>query len=55
MRRLAAEGVGTALLVLFGAGSVIAALTVGDGALDSSRVAETADEDAFAPTSGGST
>lgn len=34
VRRLAAEGVGTALLVLFGPGSVIAALTVGDGALD---------------------
>jgi glycerol uptake facilitator protein len=33
-RRLVAEGVGTAMLVLFGAGSVIAALTVGDGSLD---------------------
>ena len=33
-RRLAAEGVGTAMLVLFGAGSVVAALTVGDGSLD---------------------
>lgn len=34
VRRLVAELVGTALLVLFGTGSVIAALTVGDGALD---------------------
>lgn len=33
-RRLVAEGVGTAMLVLFGAGSVVAALTVGDGSLD---------------------
>jgi glycerol uptake facilitator protein len=30
-RRLAAELVGTALLVLFGAGSVVATLTVGNG------------------------
>lgn len=34
VRRLAAEAVGTALLVLFGVGSVVAALTVGDGSLD---------------------
>lgn len=34
VRRLAAEAMGTALLVLFGAGSVVAALTVGDGSLD---------------------
>lgn len=33
-RRLVAEVVGTALLVLFGVGSVVAALTVGDGSLD---------------------
>lgn len=33
-RRLIAEFIGTALLVLFGAGAVVAALTVGDGALD---------------------
>lgn len=33
-RRLAAEALGTALLVLFGAGSVVAALTLGDGKLD---------------------
>lgn len=33
-RRLVAEAVGTALLVLFGTGSVIAALTVGEGSLD---------------------
>jgi glycerol uptake facilitator protein len=33
-RRLIAEAVGTAILVLFGAGSVVAALTVGDGKLD---------------------
>lgn len=33
-RRLAAELVGTAILVLFGAGSVVAALTVGEGQLD---------------------
>lgn len=32
-RRLVAEGVGTAMLVLFGAGSVVAALTVGGGEL----------------------
>jgi glycerol uptake facilitator protein len=32
--RLLAEGVGTAILVVFGAGSVVAALTVGDGTLD---------------------
>lgn len=34
VRRLIAEAVGTAILVLFGAGSVIAALTVGNGKLD---------------------
>lgn len=34
MRRLAAEALGTALLVLFGAGSVVAALTLGGGKLD---------------------
>lgn len=34
LRRLVAEGVGTAMLVLFGAGSVIAALAVGEGSLD---------------------
>src|ERR671911_949761 len=33
-RRLFGELVGTAILVLFGAGSVVAALTVGDGPLD---------------------
>jgi glycerol uptake facilitator protein len=33
MRRLAAEAIGTAVLVLFGAGSVLAALTAGQGAL----------------------
>lgn len=33
-RRLAAEVIGTAILVLFGAGSVIAALTLGAGKLD---------------------
>src|ERR687892_1134495 len=33
-RRLAAEVVGTAILVLFGAGSVVAALRLGDGELD---------------------
>jgi len=33
-RRLAAEVVGTAILVLFGAGSVVAALTLGGGKLD---------------------
>jgi glycerol uptake facilitator protein len=33
-RRLAAESIGTALLVLFGAGSVVAALRVGAGRLD---------------------
>jgi glycerol uptake facilitator protein len=33
-RRLVAELVGTALLVLFGAGSVVAALTLGGGELD---------------------
>ncbi|MGH9247840.1 MAG: MIP/aquaporin family protein [Acidimicrobiales bacterium] len=33
-RRVVVEGIGTALLVLFGAGSVVAALTVGAGALD---------------------
>jgi glycerol uptake facilitator protein len=32
--RLAAEAIGTGLLVLFGAGSVVAALTVGGGGLD---------------------
>ncbi len=37
-RRLLAEAVGTALLVFFGVGSVIAALTVGDGALDYASV-----------------
>lgn len=34
VRRLAAEAVGTLLLVLFGAGSVVAALTFGQGELD---------------------
>jgi hypothetical protein len=33
-RRLAAEVVGTAILVLFGAGSVVAALRMGGGELD---------------------
>jgi len=33
-RRLVAEGIGTALLILFGPGSVVAALTVGGGDLD---------------------
>ncbi len=33
-RRLAAEAIGTALLILFGPGSVVAALRVGDGELD---------------------
>ena len=33
-RRLAAEAVGTAILVLFGAGAVSAALTAGEGELD---------------------
>lgn len=33
-RRLAAEAVGTAILVLFGAGAVASALTVGNGELD---------------------
>jgi glycerol uptake facilitator protein len=33
-RRLLAEAIGTALLVIFGAGAVIAALTTGDGRLD---------------------
>ena len=34
VRRLAAELVGTAILVLFGAGSVVAALKLGEGKLD---------------------
>ena len=34
LRRLLAEAIGTAILVLFGAGSVVAALTLGDGTLD---------------------
>ena len=34
VRRLLAEAIGTAILVLFGAGSVVAALTLGDGELD---------------------
>ena len=34
LRRCAAELVGTALLMVFGPGSVVAALTVGDGELD---------------------
>lgn len=33
-RRLTAEAVGTALLIIFGPGSVVAALAVGDGRLD---------------------
>jgi glycerol uptake facilitator protein len=33
-RRLLAEAIGTAILVLFGAGSVVAALTLGGGELD---------------------
>jgi glycerol uptake facilitator protein len=33
-RRLAAEALGTGLLILFGPGSVVAALAVGDGVLD---------------------
>lgn len=33
-RRLLAEALGTALLIFFGVGSVIAALTIGEGALD---------------------
>ncbi|MQA74170.1 MAG: MIP family channel protein [Solirubrobacterales bacterium] len=33
-RRLLAELIGTAILVFFGAGSVVAALTLGEGALD---------------------
>jgi glycerol uptake facilitator protein len=34
LRRLVAEAIGTAILVLFGAGSVVAALTLGNGELD---------------------
>lgn len=34
LRRLVAEFVGTAILVLFGAGSVVAAITLGNGTLD---------------------
>jgi glycerol uptake facilitator protein len=34
VRRLLAEAIGTGILVLFGAGSVVAALTLGDGKLD---------------------
>jgi glycerol uptake facilitator protein len=34
LRRLVAEFVGTAILVLFGAGSVVAAITLGNGKLD---------------------
>jgi glycerol uptake facilitator protein len=34
LRRLVAEFVGTAILVLFGAGSVVAAITLGNGQLD---------------------
>ena len=34
LRRLAAEALGTGLLILFGPGSVVAALTVGQGELD---------------------
>ena len=33
-RRLVAEAPGTGLLILFGPGSVVAALAVGDGTLD---------------------
>ncbi len=33
-RRLVAEAIGTAILVLFGAGALVAALTVGQGELD---------------------
>ncbi|MBW3631155.1 MAG: hypothetical protein KY464_17955 [Gemmatimonadetes bacterium] len=33
-RRLAAEALGTALLVVFGPGSLVAALRLGDGELD---------------------
>jgi glycerol uptake facilitator protein len=33
-RRLLADAIGTGILVLFGAGSVVAALTLGDGQLD---------------------
>jgi glycerol uptake facilitator protein len=33
-RRLMAEAVGAGILVLFGAGSVVAALTLGEGQLD---------------------
>jgi glycerol uptake facilitator protein len=33
-RRLLAEAIGTGILVLFGAGSVVAALTLGNGRLD---------------------
>ena len=33
-RRLMAEAVGTGILVLFGAGSVVAALTLGEGQLN---------------------
>ena len=34
VRRLLAEAIGTAILVVFGAGSVVAALTLGGGELD---------------------
>lgn len=34
LRPLLAEAIGTAILVLFGAGSLVAALTLGDGTLD---------------------
>jgi glycerol uptake facilitator protein len=34
LRRCAAEGLGTALLVVFGPGSLVAALRLGDGELD---------------------
>jgi glycerol uptake facilitator protein len=34
LRRLLAEAIGTGILVLFGAGSVVAALTLGDGELE---------------------
>jgi glycerol uptake facilitator-like aquaporin len=33
-RRLLAEAIGTGMLVMFGAGSVVAALTLGGGELD---------------------